>query len=301
MTTCKLCPRNCKANRAEGRGFCGVPQDILISKIMLHRWEEPCISGKNGSGAVFFCGCPLKCAFCQNGDISRGENGIYSGQRPFSEESLARVFTELQAKGAHNINLVSPTQYTDAVIRCVSAARSMGLSIPIVWNTGGYEKRSTVTSLKGTANVFLTDMKYHSSELSAELSCAPDYFERAMEALDEMLKVSGCPTYDSDGMMTGGIIVRLLVLPGQRDDSARILHALAENGYADKIVLSLMSQYTPDFFTGCKNEKLARTMRRRITTFEYNYVRDLADSLGFSGYGQERSSAQSTYTPEWGF
>jgi len=300
MHLCTLCPRSCRTDRNEKRGVCGVPRDIYISKIMLHKWEEPCISGSRGSGAVFFCGCPLGCRFCQNGEISHGSNGAFAGQRKFSEAELVSAMLELQEKGAHNVNFVSPTQYTDTIIRVVAEAKARGLSLPIVWNTGGYEKPETIRTLEGTVDVFLTDMKYYSSDLSGELSSAPDYFETALPALIEMCRIAGMPQY-SDGLMTRGVIVRHLVLPGCRRDSEEVLKRLAEAGLTDKIVLSLMSQYTPDFFRGCPDEKLDRSMRRRVTTFEYNAVRDLAADLGFDGFGQERESAQKKYTPDWGF
>lgn len=300
MHLCTLCPRSCRIDRSEKRGVCGAPADIYISKVMLHTWEEPCISGNRGSGAVFFCGCPLGCRFCQNGEISHGSNGAFAGARHFTLEELTSTLLELQEKGAHNVNFVSPTQYTDVLVQVVAEARRRGLTLPVVWNTGGYEKPETIRTLEGTVDVFLTDMKYYSSDLSGELSSAPDYFETALPALIEMCRIAGMPQY-SDGLMTRGVIVRHLVLPGCRRDSEEVLKRLAEAGLTDKIVLSLMSQYTPDFFRGCPDEKLDRSMRRRVTTFEYNSVRDLASDLGFNGFGQERESAQRKYTPEWGF
>ncbi len=263
-------------------------------------WEEPCISGSRGSGAVFFCGCPLGCKFCQNGEISRLKDGVFAGQRKFSEEELVSAMLELQEKGAHNVNFVSPTQYTDTVIRVVAEARSRGFTVPVVWNTGGYEKPETIRSLEGTVDVFLTDMKYFSPEIADSLSSAPDYFDFAFPSLLEMCRIAGGAEY-SDSIMTRGVIVRHLVLPGNRRDSEEILRRLAEAGLQSEIVLSLMSQYTPDFFTGCREAKLDRAMRRRVTTFEYNSVQDLAAKLGFTGFGQERESAQKKYTPEWGF
>ena len=298
---CTLCPRHCGADRTLRRGFCGVDEKILVSRVMLHKWEEPCISGTRGSGAVFFCGCPLKCVFCQNGDISRGKGGVFAGQREISEAELTEVFLALQGNGAHNINLVSPTQYTDAIIRAVARAREMGLDIPIVWNTGGYESTENIKRLRGTVDVFLTDMKYFSTHLSHELSHAADYFSVSMASLREMIRVAPSPVYGEDGMLKSGVIVRHLILPGQREDSAAILRALSKEGLQESILLSLMSQYTPDFFTGCADVVLDKKMHRRVTTFEYNYVRDLALELGFDGFGQDKSSADSAYTPEWGF
>lgn len=301
MSECTLCPRDCRTDREKNLGYCGSPRDIYVSRIMLHRWEEPCISGSRGSGAVFFCGCPLKCSFCQNRDISRGDgHGSFSGMRHFSENELACALLKLQEDGAHNINFVSPTQYTDTLIRVVADARSRGLILPIVWNTGGYEKAETVEMLRGTVDVFLTDIKYCSHELSETLSGAVDYFEMATKALSVMCDIAGDPVLE-DGIMTRGVIIRHLVLPGCRKDSADILQYLADNGLNKKATLSLMSQYTPDFFIGCRDVKLDRSMRRRVTTFEYNSVMDLASELGFTGFGQERESAQKKYTPEWGF
>lgn len=298
---CTLCPRGCGVDRSAKAGFCGVGEKILVSRVMLHRWEEPCISGRLGSGAVFFCGCPLKCAFCQNGDISRGTDGAFAGQREFTAVELADVFLHLQNVGAHNVNLVSPTQYTDDIMFAVADARLRGLTLPVVWNTGGYEKAETVARLCGTADVYLTDMKYFSPSLSRELSRAEDYFSVAMAALREMVRQCPAPVYGEDGTLQKGVIVRHLILPGQRADSCNLLRAMADEGLQKHVLLSLMSQYTPDFFKGCADEALDKRMRRRVTTFEYNSVRDTALELGFDGFGQDTSSANAEYTPSWGF
>lgn len=300
MQTCSICPRDCRVNRAEGRGFCGVGEELSVSKIMLHHWEEPCISGKNGSGAIFLCGCPLKCAFCQNRPISHGKDGVFEGEVTYTEERLTESMLRLRDAGAHNVNLVSPTQYTEALIRCIDSAKNRGLDVPVVWNTGGYEKPETVRALEGRVDIFLTDVKYFSSELSSVLSGARDYFERALESLLEMVRITGSPELDEDGIMRRGVIVRHLVLPSCRRDSAEILTRLSDAGLSDRITLSLMSQYTPEFFTGCSDAKLDRAMRRRVTTFEYEYVREIANDLGFTGYAQERASSTPTYTPNWG-
>lgn len=301
MSECTLCPRDCRADRVNKLGYCGSPRDIYVSRIILHSWEEPCISGSRGSGAVFFCGCPLKCSFCQNSDISRGDgHGNFAGMRRFSEDEFTASLLKLQADGAHNVNFVSPTQYADSLIRVVADARRRGLTLPVVWNTGGYEKAETVEMLRGTVDVFLTDMKYFSRELSHALSGAADYFDRAASALRVMCDIAGEP-FIEDGIMRRGVIVRHLVLPGCRKDSADLLRYLADNGFEKKVLLSLMSQYTPDFFTGCADGKLSRSLKRRVTTFEYSSVMSLASDLGFTGFGQERESAQKKYTPDWGF
>lgn len=268
---------------------------------MLHKWEEPCICTGAGSGAVFFCGCPLKCVFCQNGAINRGEDGLFAGQREFTAVELADLFLHLQNVGAHNVNLVSPTQYTDDIMFAVADARNRGLTLPVVWNTGGYEKAETIGELRGTVDVFLTDMKYFSPALSMELSRAKDYFPTALSALREMVRLCPAPVYGEDGTLKKGVIVRHLILPGQREDSAEVLRAMHAEKLHEHVLLSLMSQYTPDFFTGCTDADLDRKMKRRVTTFEYNSVRDLAVELGFDGFGQDKCSANAAYTPSWGF
>lgn len=267
---------------------------------MLHRFEEPCICTGAGSGGVFFCGCPLGCVYCQNSAISkRGADGNFSGERIFTVEELASEFLELERRGACCIDLVSPTQYTDAIIDAVALARDEGLTLPTVWNTGGYESAENIRRLNGTVDIFLTDMKYFSPELSAQLSAAPDYFEKAFASLFEMVNLTGTPVFDGEKLKSG-VIVRHLVLPGCRRDSEAILREMKKASLANRVILSLMSQYTPEFFTSCADEKLSRSLHRRVTSFEYDSVRSLAASLGFSGYGQERSSAISDYTPSWG-
>lgn len=297
---CRLCPRMCGADRNMTPGICGCDSSIMVAKTMLHRWEEPCISGSRGSGAVFLCGCPLGCVFCQNRDISRPRDGLFPpNSRAVTPYELAQTCLRLEARGAHNINFVSPTQYTPMLIEAVRLARQGGLSVPIVWNTGGYERRETISSLRGTADIFLTDMKYLSPSLSELLSGAADYSRFAMDALREMTALAGPPRYDGNGLMMSGVIVRHLVLPGCRRDSIEILHALAEEFGTHSLVLSLMSQYTPDFFRGCGDERLDKAMRRRITTLEYNSVAKEAARLDFDGYFQERGSAAAQYTPDW--
>ncbi len=266
---------------------------------MLHRFEEPCISGKLGSGAVFFCGCPLGCVFCQNGPISRKNGEYFAKAKTVTVKDLASYMISLQQAGAHNVNLVSPTQYTAQIIDAVAKAKALGLTIPVVWNTGGYEKPETIKLLYGTVDVFLTDVKYCDGELSAALSKANDYFEYALSSLEEMVRITGEAEFDEDGIMKRGVILRHLVLPGCRLDSEKILRKLAERGLEKKVLLSLMSQYTPDFFAGCGDVALDKKLRRRVTTFEYNYVSEIALELGFSGFGQDRTSAITDYTPLW--
>jgi len=300
MSLCTLCPRECYVDRSIGTGACGCTHEVKVSRIMLHTFEEPCICSGAGSGAVFFCGCPLGCVYCQNSPISRkGKKDTFEGERTFTVSELAEEFVRLQQKNAVTLDLVSPTQYTDSVAEAVGLAKEMGLSIPVVWNTGGYEKKETVRRLEDTVDVYLTDMKYYSSELSACLSSAPDYFDKAFSALCEMVSQTGEP-YMENGILRRGVILRHLVLPGCRRDSEELFRNLAEAGLQKKVILSLMSQYTPEFFTSCSDERLSRSLRRRVTSFEYDSVVSLCDELGFTGYCQERSSAVSEYTPAWG-
>ncbi len=216
-----------------------------------------------------------------------------------SEDDLAKTFLTLAEKGAHNIDLVSPTPFTDVLIRAVKTARERGLGIPIVWNTGGYEKRETVASLSDTVDIFLTDFKFSSPDISSALTGVSDYGKYAEGSLAEMVRTVGAPVYGADGMMRRGVIVRHLVLPGCRKDSVAVLRRIADTAGAGSVVLSLMSQYTPDFFRGCPDPVLDRALRRRVTTFEYEAVRREALALGFEGFTQDRESARSSYTPEW--
>lgn len=304
-----LCPRRCGVNRAVSRGYCGASDKMEVSKIMLHKWEEPCISGNDtnrGSGAVFFTHCPLGCIYCQNRDIS----GRKATGTVFTEAELAQKFIELEQLGAYNINLVTPTHYTDKIIETVSRARKNGLTIPIVWNTGGYELPEVIETLKGTVDIFLTDFKYVSANLSAEFSHAADYFRHCAESLKAMYRIAGKPEYDADGMMLKGVIVRHLVLPGCRNDSIAVLNAIAKLAIAkfaiaelvpvDEIKLSLMSQYTPDFCDIPESASDAqKKLKRRVTTFEYESVVNEALKLGFDGYIQGKYSATRRFTPDF--
>lgn len=266
---------------------------------MLHQWEEPCISGaeKNcGSGAVFFTHCPLGCIYCQNRDIS----GKFATGTVYSEEVLADEFLRLQDTGAYNINLVSPTHYTPQLIRTVAMARKKGLILPIVWNTGGYERAETVALLKGTVDIFLTDAKYCSPEIGGAFSHAPNYWKNCLLSLVAMLDITGTAEFDEHGRMKRGVILRHLVLPGCKNDSVEILRAIANLIPPENIVLSLMSQYTPEFFTPPDDPSpMVKKLTRRITSYEYNFVAEEALRLGFDGYMQERSSASSKFTPKF--
>lgn len=289
LKNCTLCPRNCEVDRTEGVGFCGATDKIKAARAMLHLWEEPCISGTNGSGTVFFSGCNLACRYCQNYDISIGGFG-----KEITAKRLGEIFLELQDRGAHNINLVTPTPYIPQIKAAIDLVRGK-MYIPFVANVGGYEKPETIRALKGYIDIFLTDIKYKSSEISKNYSSSPDYFEFAMNALDEMISLCGMPQLDSKGIMKAGVIARHLVLPGCRKDSIEILQSLADRFGTERFILSLMSQYTPNGHLENYPE-----INRGTTAFEYNSVIDEALKLGFdNAYMQEKSSATSEYTPSF--
>lgn len=292
QSLCTLCPRKCRADRTAPdapRGYCGEAALPRIAKVMLHMWEEPCISGTHGAGTVFFNGCPLRCVYCQNSAISRGGDGV-----PHTPEALARVFLDLQAQGAECLDLVTPTHFTDGIRAALDIARPQ-LHLPVIWNTSGYETADTVSSLAGYADVFLTDFKYCSSELSARYSAAPDYCDVALSALREMVSLTGKPRLEN-GLIKSGVIVRHLVLPRAYRDSIAILRLIAEQIGTGNILLSLMAQYTPDFVSDrAKFPELCR----RITTYEYEKAADAARDLGFDGYFQERLSATAGFTPDF--
>ncbi len=291
MNGCTLCPRACGAHREAGeRGVCGQDNEIRIVRAALHPFEEPCISGTRGSGTVFFVGCTLRCAFCQNMSISRGE----TTGRAVTPKELAELFLDLEAQGAHNINLVTGTHFTPAVAEALSLAKAR-LSIPVAWNTSGYERVKTLRMLEGLVDMYLPDFKYASSELASRYSSAPDYPSVAKDALTEMHRQVGACVFDREGMMKRGILVRHLVLPANRHDSIAVLEELAALLPVGEIRLSLMSQYTPEFAADSPH----RELRRRLTSFEYESVLSRALELGFEGYLQGRSSASAKFTPDF--
>ena len=288
-THCELCPRRCGADRTKHAGRCGARGQLRAARAALHFWEEPCISGEKGSGTVFFTGCSLGCCYCQNYAISQQGLG-----KDIDEARLADIFLELQAKGAANLNLVTATQWLPWVTAALDSARARGLTLPVVWNTGGYETVESVEAWRGYIDIWLADLKYVSSALSAELSSAPDYFAQAKPAIEAMMAQAGHPVFDSEGILQRGVILRHLALPGHSDDSLAVLQRLAdlrqETGVS--FVPSLMSQFTP-FYRAAEHG-----LGRRITTYEYRKVVDRAIALGLTdGYMQEKSSAREEYTP----
>lgn len=288
---CELCPRMCGVDRSKARGFCQMGEEITAAKAMLHFWEEPCVSGTRGSGTVFFSGCVMRCAFCQNYGISSENSG-----KIITEERLAKIFLELQEKGAANINLVNPTHFVPQILRALEAAKRSGLTLPIIYNSGGYERVETLHMLNGAVDVYLPDVKYFSDDLARKLSSAPNYFETAMRVVEEMLRQVGKPTFNERGEITRGVIVRHLVLPNCHKDSIEIIKRLGER-FRGEILFSLMSQYTP--FGKVKTDPALAKMNRRLTTFEYRKALDAALEAGLKGYMQEKSSAKEEYTPDF--
>ncbi len=284
---CTLCPRACGVNRTRGeRGFCGADDRLKVARAALHFWEEPCLSGKRGSGTVFFSHCNLRCCYCQNREISSGGFG-----KEISTERLAEIFLSLQAQGAHNINLVTPTQYYPHIIQALQLAKKRGLSLPIVCNSGGYERVETLKKLDGLIDIYLPDFKYYDERYALRYSAAPHYMEVAAAALEEMLRQTGSPQFDGEGMMQKGVIVRHLALPGLSDDSKRVVKFLNRT-FGSRIIMSLMSQYTPpkDIAFPELSSPLARD--------DYDDLVEYAQLIGVeNAYVQEEGCAEESFIP----
>lgn len=291
MEECRLCPRNCKVNRNKGQtGYCGASEELVVACAALHMWEEPCISGTSGSGAVFFSGCPMRCKFCQNYQIAASKRG-----KAISIERMAQIFLELQEKGAANINLVTPTHYTPHIIEALDIARDNGLHLPIVYNTSGYEKPETLKTLEGYVDIYLPDFKYMDNVLATEYSNAPDYPEYAKKALKEMVRQTGTLKMDErTGMALSGVIVRHLVLPGHVKNSKAVLRYLYET-YGNHIYISIMNQYTP-----MPQVREYKNLSRKVTKREYEKVMEYALELGIEcGFFQEGDVAEESFIPEF--
>lgn len=287
---CQLCPRLCRVDRSRNAGFCQGGAKARAARAALHHWEEPCISASNGSGAVFFSGCTLGCCFCQNFPISRQGFG-----REVTSEELSAIFLNLQGQGAHNINLVTATQYLPTVTAALRLARP-ALSIPIVYNCGGYERVEIIKALKPCIDIWLPDLKYHSPVLSARYSGAADYFAHASRAISQMILQTGPPVTDGNGILRSGVIIRHMVLPGAKEDSFALLRWIRDALPQGHYRLSLLSQYTP--FYQARDTRDYPELSRRITTYEYEKVVDFAMELGLTdGWMQEKSSAREEYTP----
>lgn len=291
LSHCELCPRRCGANRAAGaRGVCGADDSLKIARAALHYWEEPPISGERGSGTIFFSGCPLKCVYCQNHEISTGGFGI-----EVAPGRLVEIMLELQEQGAHNINLVTATHYAHLLPTAIGEARRRGLSIPIVYNTSGYEREEAVAELADLVDVWLVDYKYADADLGRALSHVVDYPETAARALSRMcaaVAARGGELVDGGGMMRRGVIVRHLVLPGHAEDSCRVLDRIWD--VAGDVPISVMNQYTP-------NERMRASggeLSRAVTEDEYEFVLDHADDVGFTQmFWQEGGAVDESFTP----
>ncbi len=291
LKECRLCPRNCGADRLAGdTGYCGAGSELRVGRAALHAWEEPCLSGERGSGTVFFSYCNLQCVYCQNNSISREQAG-----KEISVSRLAEIFLELQQQGAHNINLVTPTHYIPQIAEALDLAKRDGLVLPVVYNTSGYERAESLRRLEGYVDIYLPDLKYLSQEPALRYSNAPDYPEAAKAALAEMVRQTGGPVFDSDGMMQKGVIVRHLVLPGQYDEAKRILRYLHQE-YGERIYISLMNQYTPFADSLAYPE-----INGRVPAEEYERLIDYAVALGIeNGFVQEEGTADESFVPSFG-
>lgn len=288
LENCRLCPRACSVNRMEGKkGFCGMDSTLRLARAALHMWEEPCISGKRGSGAVFFSGCGLRCCFCQNRDIAIGMSGL-----EISVERLAEIFLELQEKGAANINLVTGAHYVPQIITALSLAKKNDLKIPIVYNSSGFEKIETLRMLEGYVDVYLPDFKYVEESLARGFSKAPEYPEIAKTAIAEMVRQTGKCQFDENGYITKGTIVRHLILPGHTKNSIKVLEYLYKT-YGNEIYISIMNQYTPVY-----EQEIYTELNRRVTRREYKKVVDFAMELGIeNGFIQDGETASESFIP----
>ena len=289
LEKCEICPHNCKVNRAQGQiGRCRCNDKIKIALVSTHEYEEPCISGKNGSGTVFFSNCNLNCIYCQNYDISQLGKG-----REITIEELADIFLKQQAKGVNNINLVTPTMYAYHIIEAIKIARKNGLNLPIIYNTNGYEKVETIKALDGYIDVYLPDIKYYSDILSKKYSNVDKYFEIATKAIKEMYKQVGQATFNEDGIIQKGVIIRHLVLPNHLQNTKHILKWIKEN--LGDIYESIMAQYFPTY--KAKGDSL---IGRKLTKKEYKEIENFLYTLDLkNGYIQELGEHEEEYVPEW--
>lgn len=292
IKNCILCPRECRINREDGKwGYCGMDSKIYAARAALHMWEEPCISGEKGSGAVFFSGCGLRCIFCQNREIAIGKSG-----KEISVEKLGEIFLNLEKQGAANINLVTGAHYVPQIIEALEIAKGKGLSVPIVYNSSGYEKVETLKLLEGYVNVYLPDFKYMEVSLAEDFSNAPDYLERAKAAIEEMVRQTGNCVFNEDGYIEKGTIVRHLILPGHTVNSKKVLEYL-HSTYGNEIFISIMNQYTPVY-----EQKKYTELNRKVTEREYKKVLDYALEIGLeNGFWQTGDTAKESFIPDFDY
>jgi len=286
---CNLCPRKCNTDRSRYVGFCKSGEKIKVARASLHMWEEPCISGEEGSGTIFFSGCNMGCVYCQNRKISLGQTG-----KEISADRLSELMLELEERKANNINLVTPSHYTSQITEAIDKARQKGLSIPIVYNTSAYETAEQISSLEGYVDVYLPDFKYFDNSLAKKYSNAEDYKETATLAIDEMVRQCGSQSFNERGIMTKGVIVRHLLLPGYVKDSKNVIRYLHDR-YADRIYISIMNQFTP-----LENVRDYKELNRKVTKREYDELVDYAIDIGVEkGFIQEGDTASESFIPEF--
>lgn len=288
--SCMLCPRHCGADRTGGQtGYCGADDRVRLGRAALHPWEEPCLSGTRGAGTVFFCHCSLRCVFCQNTVIS-GSEAAQSGI-PVTVSELADTFLSLQDQGAHNIDLVTPTHYAPSIAEAIALARTRGLTIPAVWNSSGYESVETLRRLDGLIDIYLPDFKYYSTYYAERYSAAPDYFDAACAAIDEMVRQTGSPIFDSDGILQRGTILRHLMLPGLTGDTEQLLRCAARR-WGGQILFSLMRQFTP-----LPGLTAFPELNRKISDTEYAEACETMQMLGLNGWTQDSESIGESFIP----
>ncbi len=288
LENCMLCPRKCGINRYKENGVCGANNKIKLAYYSLHMWEEPPISGKNGSGTIFFSNCNMKCIYCQNKKISIDGYGKY-----ISMKKLEEIMLELQEKGAHNINLVTPTHYVPQIANVLHKIKDKSLKIPVVYNTSSYECVGTLMMMRNLVDIYLADLRYYDDDLAVKYSKCKDYFENATMAIDEMYRQVGEIKINGDGMLEKGVVVRVLILPGHVDDSKKIIEYLYKT-YGNDIFISIMNQYTPVWKCEYNN------LNRKVTDDEYNEVVNYAIDLGIvNAFVQEGEAADESFIPQF--
>ncbi|MBP5253778.1 MAG: radical SAM protein [Lachnospiraceae bacterium] len=293
LSSCTVCPRRCGVNRLAGEaGYCGVAgEDVYLARAALHFYEEPCISGQRGSGAVFFSGCSLRCVYCQNREIARMKTGM-----PVSVQRLSDIFLEMQERGAHNLNLVTPTHYSPQILEALDRAKARGFGLPVVYNCGGYESVRTLQALRGAVDVYLTDFKYMDPVIAGRFSGAPDYPEVAKEALREMVSQRPALVYDRDGLLKSGVVVRHLLLPGHVKQSKAVIRYVYGT-YGDAVLLSIMNQFTPVY----RQERFPE-LNRKVTKREYERLVRFALEEGVSNaLVQEGETQKESFIPAFDY
>lgn len=293
LDKCTICPHKCGINRNEGKiGRCKASEKIKIALYSTHNFEEPCISGENGSGTVFFSNCNLNCVYCQNYEISQQGKG-----KEITIEELAQIFLEQQSKKVENINLVTPTSYTFQIIESIKIARKNGLEIPIVYNTNGYETVETIRKLDGYVDIYLPDLKYAENEKAYKYSKIENYFEIATNAIKEMVRQVGKPEFDENGIMKKGVMIRHLVLPENVENSKKVLKWINDN-LKDYVYISVMAQYFPTY--KAKYDEKYKELNRKLTENEWKQIEDYIDFLRFeNGFVQELGEHEEEYVPKW--